>query len=151
ELRTVTLLGTDQWRSPTGQSGLPALLERGGKFVTCSVYVDGFYAGSERPATRAFVQAFKSAHRALGREPFMLEAVGFDSGGMVRRVIEQQQPTTRAAFRDALAGLKNFPGATGTTSFNARREAKKPLFYLTIERNGVRELHPEYLAKEAEG
>src|SRR5690606_22780353 len=115
ELRTVTLLGTDQWRSPTGQSGLPALLERGGKFVTCSVYVDGFYAGSERPATRAFVQAFQSAHRALGREPFMLEAVGYDSGGMMRRVVEQQRPATRAAFRDALAGLRNFPGATGTT------------------------------------
>ena len=81
----------------------------------------------------------------------MLEAVGYDSGGMMRRVIEQQRPTTRAAFRDALAGLRNFPGATGTTSFNAQREAEKPLFYLTIERDGVRELHPTYLSKEAEG
>lgn len=151
ELRTVTLLGTDQWRSPTGQSGLPALLERGGKFVTCSVYVDGFHAGSERPGTRAFVQAFQRSHRNLGREPFMLEAVGYDSGGMMRRVIEQNRPATRAAFRDALAGLRNFPGATGNTSFNARREAVKPLFYLTIENNGVRELQPTYLAKEAEG
>jgi len=151
KLKTVTLLGTDQWRSPRGKSDLPALLERGGKFVTCSVYVDGFYADSERPATRAFVAAFRKAHGALGREPFMLEAVGFDSAGMLRQVMQQQRPTDRAAFRDALANLKGFPGATGTTSFNAEREAVKPLFYLTIESKGVRELTPAYLQKEAGG
>lgn len=151
KLRTVTLLGTDQWRSPVGKSGLPALLERGGKFVTCSVYVDGFYAGSERPATRSFVNAFTKEHRALGREPFMLEAVGFDSAGLMRTVMQSRRPADRASFRDALAEVKNFPGATGTTSFNAQREAVKPLFYLTIENKGVRELTPAYLEREAGG
>jgi ABC-type branched-subunit amino acid transport system substrate-binding protein len=144
DLKTVTLLGTDQWRSPKGQSGLPALLERGGKFVTCSVYVDGFYAESERPATRRFVSAFRQAHPDFNREPFLLEAIGYDAAGMVRQVVEKAKPQTREEFREALSQVKAFPGATGTTSFNAQREAVKPLFFLTIDSKGVRELEPKF-------
>jgi hypothetical protein len=44
--------------------------------------------------------------------------------------------------RDALAAIKDFEGATGKTSFNDRREAQKPLFFLTIDPKGIRELQP---------
>jgi ABC-type branched-subunit amino acid transport system substrate-binding protein len=79
-LRTVTLLGTNQWSSPKGRSGIPELVERGGKFVTCSVYVDGFYVDSERPATKRFVEAYRHAYPDQ-REPGLLEAIGYDSAG----------------------------------------------------------------------
>jgi branched-chain amino acid transport system substrate-binding protein len=138
DLKTVTLLGTNQWSSPKGRSGLPELLERGGKFVTCSVFVDGFFVDSERPGTRRFVAAFRKAND--GRDPGLLEAVGYDAGLMLRQVIEKQRPTSRAALRDALAGLKDFEGATGKTSFDEKREAQKPLFLIGIDSKGVTEL-----------
>lgn len=143
ELKTVTLFGTNLWSSPKGRSGLPELVERGGKFVTCSVYVDGFFVDSKRPATRKFVQAYRDAHG--GRDPGLLEAIGYDSARMVRQLIEskQQAPRTRAEMREALAGLKDFEGATGRTHFDEKREAEKPLFFLFVDRKGITELDPE--------
>ncbi|MCI0573154.1 MAG: penicillin-binding protein activator [Myxococcaceae bacterium] len=148
DLRTVTLLGTDAWKSPTNRTtGLPMLLERGGKFVTCSVYVDGFFAASSRPATRKFVKAFGDAHPDLAsqRDPLLLEAIGYDVARMVRQIIEKKKPLDREAFREALSGMKGFDGATGTTSFNDQREAVKPLFYIGIDAKGVQELQPKFL------
>jgi branched-chain amino acid transport system substrate-binding protein len=139
DLKTVTLFGTNQWSSPKGRSGVPELVERGGKFVTCSVYVDGFYVDSTRPATQAFVARYKKAY-PQEREPGLLEAIGFDSAAILRQVIEGGRPKSRAELRDRLQAVRDFEGATGTTSFDARREAQKPLFLMTIEPKGVREL-----------
>jgi len=142
DLKTVTLLGTNQWSSPKGRTGLPELIERGGKFVMCSVYVDGFFVDSARPATQRFVTRYRDRYQELGRDPGLLEAIGYDSAGMVRSVIDKAAPTTRLQFRESLANLKDFDGATGKTHFSDQREAKKPLFLLTITSKGVRELGP---------
>ncbi|HZI11935.1 MAG TPA: penicillin-binding protein activator [Myxococcus sp.] len=144
ELKTVTLFGTNQWSSPKGRSGLPELVERGGKFVTCSVYVDGFFVDSQRPATRRFVQAYREEYKDLGKDPGLLEAIGYDSGRMLRQLIEKKDaPKTRAQMRDSMAGLKDFDGATGKTSFNEKREAVKPLFLLSIDNKGIKEINVE--------
>ena len=146
DLKTVTLLGTNQWSSPKGRSGMPELVERAGKFIQCSIYVDGFYVDSERPATRRFVTAYREAH---GKEPGLLEAIGHDAAKMARQVLETRKPQTREAFRSALAELRDFEGATGTTTFTDRREAKKPLFFLGIDTKGVKELKPPPAAAAA--
>jgi ABC-type branched-subunit amino acid transport system substrate-binding protein len=143
DLKTVTLLGTNTWSSPKGRSGLPELIERGGKFVTCSVYVDGFFVDSQRPATRKFVQAFREAYKDVDKDPGLLEAIGYDSALMVRQIIDKQRPRARSDMREALLGLKNFEGATGRTSFSDKREAVKPLFLLSVDNRGVKELPPE--------
>ncbi|MBZ4330670.1 penicillin-binding protein activator [Corallococcus sp. AS-1-12] len=143
DLKTVTLFGTNQWSSPKGRSGLPELLERGGKFVTCSVYVDGFFVDSQRPATQKFVKTYRDAYKETGRDPGLLEAIGYDSARMVRQVLDKQRPNTRAAMREALAGLKDFDGATGRTSFNDKREADKQLFLLSVDNKGVNEINVE--------
>jgi hypothetical protein len=51
-------------------------------------------------------------------------------------------PKSREAFRDDLQQLKGFDGATGSTSFTDKREAQKPLFFLSIDSKGVKELPP---------
>jgi branched-chain amino acid transport system substrate-binding protein len=140
KLKTVSLLGPSTWSSPKGASGDPMLLERGGKYVLCSVYVDGFFEGSERPATKAFVAAFREAHG--GATVTLLDAVAYDTGALVRSVVDRQAPATRANFRDLLQGLKGFEGATGTISFDADREAQRQLFLLNITAKGVKELVP---------
>ncbi|HVG62648.1 MAG TPA: ABC transporter substrate-binding protein, partial [Hyalangium sp.] len=106
-------------------------------------YVDGFFVDSQRPATRKFVQNFREAYKDVDREPGLLEAIGYDSALMLRQIIEKQRPRTRSEMRDSLTNLKNFEGATGRTSFNEKREAVKPLFLLSVDNRGVRELNPE--------
>jgi branched-chain amino acid transport system substrate-binding protein len=140
KLKTVTLLGPSTWSSPRGASGDPQLVERGGKYVLCSVYVEAFVENSERPSTKAFVSAFREAHRDASIT--LLDAVGFDTGAMVRNVIEKDAPTTRAAFREALQHLKNFQGATGSLTMSDLREAQRQLYLLNITTKGVKEVTP---------
>ncbi len=141
DLRTVTLLGSAQWSSKKGRNGVPELVERGGKFVMCSVYVDGFFADSSRPSTHKFVSKYRAAYKDE-EPPGLLEATGYDSAEMIRKVIDSSAPRTRAEFRDRLAAIKNFEGATGRTTMNDRRETERPLFFLTIDKDGVREISP---------
>ncbi len=144
DLKTVMLLGTNAWSSSKGASGLPELIERGGKFVTCSVYVDGFFVDSQRPATQRFVKAYRQANTG---DPGLLEAYGYDSARMVRQIMDSKQaPRSRGEFREALANLKDFDGATGKTSFDEKREARKPLFLLSVSNKGITEVPPEKTA-----
>lgn len=143
DLKTVTLLGPSTWSSPKGRSGAPELVERGGKFVACSVYVDGFYEGSSRKATRAFVGSFKKEHGPDARIT-LLDAIGYDTAAMLRLVLEKGQPKTRNDFTSLLGGLKGYEGATGTLSVSDNREAQRDLFILTIDSRGnVKEVTPK--------
>jgi branched-chain amino acid transport system substrate-binding protein len=142
DIHTVTLLGGQGWNSPKNSEGVPRLIERGGKFVLCSVFVDGFYAESAREATRRFVHAYVDAYPDA--TPLLLDAVAFDSARILRQVLDGQNlPLTREGVRAALSAVKDFDGATGKTTFNDRREAEKPLFFLTVDPKGIRELQPQ--------
>ena len=141
KLKTVTLLGPSTWSSPKGTSGDPQLMERGGKYVLCSVYVEAFYETSDRPSTKAFVAAFREAHKDSAIT--LLDAVGFDSGAMVRSIIEKNAPTTRAGFREILQHLKDFQGATGSLTMDDAREARRQLYLLNITTKGVKEVTPK--------
>ncbi len=141
KLKTVTLLGPSTWSSPKGASGDPQLIERGGKYVLCSVYVEAFYETSDRPSTRAFVSAFREAHRDASIT--LLDAVGYDSGAMVRSVLEKNAPGSRAAFREVLQHVKDFQGATGSLTIDDAREARRQLYLLNITTKGVKEVTPK--------
>lgn len=130
DIKTVQLLGGNLWN-------FPELVERGGKFVQCSVFVDGFYAASDKKETHDFVAEFK---KATGKEPGLLEAVGYDTAKVLRTIIENEAPVSRAAMREALLKVKDFPGATGRTTVGQDREFNKPLFMLTIDRDQIREM-----------
>ncbi|HZH02622.1 MAG TPA: ABC transporter substrate-binding protein [Myxococcaceae bacterium] len=135
--RPVRLLGWGGWGSPVGKDGVPELLVRGGRHLQCATYVDGFFAGSERPATRRFVTAFRGARG--GETPGLLQAVGYDSAQIFRQIIERDAPPDSARFQNLLASLRGFEGATGTTAFDGQRNAVKPLFVLEIGTGGIRE------------
>jgi ABC-type branched-subunit amino acid transport system substrate-binding protein len=140
DLRPVQLLGANGWDDP-------ALVERAGKYVECAIFVDGFYAASERPETKAFVAAFQAKYN---HPPSILEASAYDAARLLRRALEGGA-ATRDAVRDALATTRGFAGATGELSFDARREVQKPLFFLTVDKGAIRELTPQELAAPGAG
>ncbi len=141
DLKPVQLLGANGWDDPQ-------LVERSGKYVQCSVFVDGFFSASERPETRRFVDAFLKRY---GKPPSILEASAYDAARMVRQAVERDKATTREAVRADLAALKGFKGATGDVGFDARREPQKALFFLTVDKAGLRELTPQELASPGAG
>ncbi len=146
EPHVVQLLGGNGW------GGDPSLFEDGpggaGRHVRCAVYVDGFYAGSTRPETRKFTEAYR---KKFGTDPTILEASAHDAVKMARQVIEQGRVLTREALREGLAAVKGFKGATGDISFSARRTPEKELFFLTSDGDGVRELTRAELDARAPG
>ncbi len=134
KLHTVRLLGSNVWNNPE-------LVQRAGKYVDCSVFVDGFFPASTRKATQDFVAQYQNLH-GKDQTPGYLEAIGFDTAGIVRSVIEHAHPADRTDFRTALLAVKDFPGATGDTSFDADGEAHKPLFFLTVDQGQITEIQP---------
>jgi len=135
DLLPVQLIGGNGWNDP-------ALLERAGRYVECAVFVDGFYAASQRPDTRRFVEAFQQKY---AHPPTILEASAHDAARLVRLGLEKGAGS-REALRAELARSRNVPGATGDLSFDERREVQKQLFFLTVEGKAVRELTAAELA-----
>lgn len=134
KLHTVRLLGSNVWNNPE-------LVQRAGKYVDCSIFVDGFFPDSKRQATQSFVTQYRNLH-GKDKTPSYLEAIGFDTAGIVRKVLDGQNPQGRMAFRQDLLAVRDFPGATGDTSFGANGDAKKPLFFLTVEKGQITEVEP---------
>lgn len=137
QLRTVQLLGTSLWDSPD------LVDERSGvaRYVQCAIFVDVFFANSDRPATKKFVDDFASAYH---RAPSFLEAHAFDAASLIKQALSDRHPVTRDELRDALANMKKpFAGATGDTVFGKDREAQKPFFWLWINRGTIEEFDPD--------
>ncbi|MGC3999783.1 MAG: penicillin-binding protein activator [Anaeromyxobacter sp.] len=151
DLAPVQLLGGNGWgarpTSPTEAALTDTSPGAPGRYVRCAVYVDGFFAGSARPATKGFVDAFTTKY--AGKAPSILEASAFDAARMLKDNLGAQKAQTRDALRDRLAGLKAFAGATGDITMGPDRTPQKQLFYLTIDPAGLRELTPEELAVTA--
>src|SRR5207253_604271 len=137
QLHTVQLLGTSLWDSPD------LVDERSGvaRYVQCSIFVDVFFANSERPATKKFVDDFSSAYK---RAPGFLEAHAFDAAGILKRTIDERRPQSREELRAMFAGMgKPFEGASGDIVFGRDREAQKAFFWLWINRGSIVEFDPE--------
>jgi branched-chain amino acid transport system substrate-binding protein len=137
-LRTVQLLGTSLWDSADLTD------ERRGvaRYVQCSIFVDSFYAASERPATKKFVDAYASAYQ--NRTPGFLEAHAYDAAQLLKKAVDERHPTSREGMRDALGSLKKpLDGAAGETVFGKDREAQKPFFWLWVNRGQIVEFDPE--------
>ncbi|MDF1564557.1 MAG: penicillin-binding protein activator [Deltaproteobacteria bacterium] len=135
ELPLVRLMGPNAWNNQ-------ALVERGGKYVHCSVLIDGFFSDSKRLETRNFVDAYQRTYETE-KKPGYLVAHGYDTARIVRQIIEGASPQTRAAFRETLLSVKAFPGATGDIDVRASGELEKRLFILTVDRDGIHEWEAE--------
>jgi ABC-type branched-subunit amino acid transport system substrate-binding protein len=145
DLVPVQLLGANGWNDPSLFDMTPG---GPGRHVRCAILVDGFYAGSSRPDTKRFVEAF--VQKYPGQAPTILEASAHDAAKMARQVLETRAQT-REAVRDGLARLRGFKGATGEIAMGPERTPEKELFFLTVDQNGLREMRPDELARPGAG
>jgi ABC-type branched-subunit amino acid transport system substrate-binding protein len=124
----VALLGSNGWNDARQ-------LARAAAQVEGSVFVDGFVAGSERPATRAFVAAYQAEY---GAPPGILEAQAYDAAMLLRRALETGV-RSRAAVVPRLRLLGAIEGAGGRIAFSPEGVDRQP-FLLTVRGGMVREL-----------
>src|SRR5512138_2880879 len=145
DLQPVQLLGANGWNDPSLFDMAPG---GPGRHVRCAILVDGFFAGSSRPETKRFVDAW--AKKYPGQAPTILEASAHDAAKMARQVMETRVQT-RDALRDGLARLKGFKGATGDITVGPERTPEKELFFLTVDPSGLREMTREELSAQGAG
>jgi len=122
-LDQLQMLGTSAWNDPE-------LGRMAGPLSEGAVFVDGFFAGSSWPEVRDFVTRFQAAY---GSPPSILAAQGYDAARMVLTLLARPEIRDREALRQALGALRDFPGVTGRTRFDANGEAQKELFLLQVQ------------------
>ena len=117
-----TLLGGDGFEAPQ-------LLEIGGDALEGAYYSTHFAVENTGRLSREFVDAF---HKRYGALPNGLAALTYDTVRLVADAINRAGTTEHGALRRALAGTRDFPGVTGSTTLNAQRDADKAAAIITV-------------------
>jgi branched-chain amino acid transport system substrate-binding protein len=121
------LLGINGWNSPD-------LIRLAGRYVEGAVFVDGFFRSSPNPTVKDFVSLYFEKY---GEEPTILEAQGFDVADILLSLLDNPEIHSRDDLRQALAGLQNYPGVTGASSFDSDGDVEKGLFLLKVENGNI--------------
>jgi ABC-type branched-subunit amino acid transport system substrate-binding protein len=126
----VVLLGSNGWNDP-------AALGPAADDIDGAVFVDGFFASSQRPATQEFVDAYRTAY---GGTPEILEAQAYDAAKLVAAAL-QSGARSRARLIAALQAPRNFEGAAGTVAVGPNG-IHRQLFLLRIAGGAISEVVP---------
>jgi len=129
-VKGVKLLGTSGWNSPE-------LLKMSGEYLEGAIFVDGFSKNSFYSETQDFIDFYYATYN---KEPEMMEAIAYDAAGIVVKIIKENRFETRGQFRNRLLQLRDFPGATGKTSFSGTRDAQKDVFILMVRDGDVKQV-----------
>ncbi len=100
-----------------------------------TITYSGFYADSRLSHIKNFVDSYKKKY---GTHPDRIAALGYDALKMTAEAIRKSPSMKPTHIRDSLAGIKDFNGVTGMTTFTANREANKHAYILKAEKEGGR-------------
>ncbi len=120
----VPFIGGDGWEAPQ-------LIELGGKAVEGTYYSTYFSAENDAPEVRAFVKKFSA--RWNNETPEAVSALGYDAVYLIAAAMTKAGTTTGPTLRDAIAATKNFPGVTGQTTIDEKRNSAKAAVMLTVK------------------
>ena len=120
----VPFIGGDGWEAPQ-------LIELGGKAVEGTYYSTYFSAENDAPVVRTFVQKFSA--RWNREVPEAVSALGYDAVYVIAAALTKAGTTEGPKLRDALAATKNFPGVTGITTIDEKRNSAKAAVMLTVK------------------
>jgi ABC-type branched-subunit amino acid transport system substrate-binding protein len=84
------------------------------------------------------VQKFVNDYKArYGNLPDALAATAYDAAHIMFDAIKRSKSLNGPDIRDALAATKDYPGVTGTVTFNEHRDAVKPIVMIEIKDGGL--------------
>ncbi len=124
---TVPLVGGDGWDSVQ-------LYAIGGKALNGSYFTNHYSPYDTEPKVQKFVNDYKAKYGAI---PDALAATAYDAARIMFDAIKRSKSLSGADIRDALAATKDYPGVTGTVTFNENRDAVKPIVMIEIKDGGT--------------
>lgn len=132
DISRVLILGTNLWHSDK-------LISIAQSYVQGAVLPEGFFLSSQSPKVREFVASYQEV---FGKQPSYIAAQAYDAARMMLVSVSRPDVQTRYALKTALAGMKDYPGVTGLTSFDATGDALKDLCLLKIEGRNFVQIKP---------
>src|SRR5215475_8782812 len=124
---TVPLIGGDGWDSEQ-------LYKIGGTALNGSYFTNHYSPYDTDPKVVKFVNDYKAKYNST---PDALAATAYDAAHIMFDAIKRSKSLDGADIRDALASTKDFPGVTGTVTFNQQRDAVKPIVMIEIKPGGT--------------
>ncbi|MSU65597.1 MAG: ABC transporter substrate-binding protein [Opitutus sp.] len=119
----VPLFGTDGWESAE-------FLSTGGKAVEGCYLVTHFSIENNSPTVASFNSRFQ---KRWGTPASALSACGYDAAMLLVNALKRAGTTDGPKLRDALAVTRDFPGVTGTITFDAQRNPTKSAVVLNVK------------------
>ena len=109
----------------------PAYIEQAGAAAEGTLVATPWNAERQTEKAQHFRKAFKEKY---GHEPDQFSAQAYDAIYVMHEAAEKSGSTTdRKKFRDALAQIKDFEGATGKFQFDEHRDPKMDLDVLQVK------------------
>jgi branched-chain amino acid transport system substrate-binding protein len=132
------LVGGDGWDSPR-------LYEIGGQTLAGDFFSTHFSAEDPDPQVQRFVADYR---RLFTTAPDSFAATSYDAARIMLAAVARAPTLERRAIRDALAATRDFPGVTGSVTFNAERNAVKPVVVVRIGDNGKQSVESHVTPEE---
>lgn len=107
-------------------------------------YTSHFVVSSDDPNVQEFVKNYKEE---FGIDADMFTGLAYDSVYVVKEAIENAGSSDPKAVNEALTNITDFPGITGTFSFDEMHDPVKTVNIIEIQNNeeaGVYEVNPEF-------
>ncbi len=120
---TVPFFGGDGWESEK-------LVELGQGAVEGQYFSTHYHPDVAAPKSKAFVAAYQ---KRFGSAPDAMSALGYDSLMVLADAIKRAGTTESDQLKNALTVTKGYEGVTGTTTFDADRNASKAAVILKVE------------------
>jgi branched-chain amino acid transport system substrate-binding protein len=124
---TVPLIGGDGWDSVQ-------LYKIGGTALNGSYFTNHYSPYDTDPKVQKFVNDYKAKYGSI---PDALAATAYDAARIMFDAIKRSKSLSGPDIRDSLAATKDFPGVTGTVTFNEHRDAIKPIVMIEIKDGGT--------------
>ena len=124
---TVPLIGGDGWDSEQ-------LYKIGGTALNGSYFTNHYSPFDTDPKVVKFVTDYKAKY---GSTPDALAATAYDAARIMFDAVKRSKSLAGQDIRDSLAATKDYPGVTGTVTFNAQRDAVKPIVMIEIKDGGT--------------
>jgi branched-chain amino acid transport system substrate-binding protein len=124
---TVPLIGGDGWDSEQ-------LYKIGGTALNGSYFTNHYSPYDTDPKVQKFVNDYKAKYGSI---PDALAATAYDAARIMFDAVKRSKSLSGPDIRDALAATKDYPGVTGTVTFNENRDAVKPIVMIEIKDGGT--------------
>jgi branched-chain amino acid transport system substrate-binding protein len=129
EVDNIPMLGINTWNTSE-------IVQRAGRYLQRSLFVDGFFANSRNPRTMEFVQAYMKNFNSI---PGTIEVQSFDAAKILMKALSDSDASKRSTLLDHLRKQENFSGISGEFRFTPDG-VQRGAHLLTVKGNSIVEI-----------